>query len=114
MNRTYRELRAGFAATTRFDAPVVAAAPFRGMVENELEQLKERLLWRELQRADSVEANVLLRRAANDAVALAWLTPYPLLLLPELFQEKAWEMQLKARRQARIREQTEKFTVLTE
>lgn len=114
MNTTCRRLKARFAAPTRFDAPAVAAVPFRGMVENDLEQLKERLLWCELQRADSVEANVLLRRAANDAVALAWLTPYPLLLLPELFQEKAREMRVKARRQARIREQTEKFTVLIE
>lgn len=114
MNMTYGRLKTRFAAPTRFEAPVLPAAPFRGTVEHDLDLLKERLLARELQKADGFEANVRLRRAANDAVALAWLTPYPLLLLPVLFEEKVWEARRKAGRQARIRKQTPRFTVLTE
>ena len=51
-----------------------------------MDRLKERLLAAELARTTNLEMNVLLRRAANDAVALVWLTPFPLLLLPALFE----------------------------
>ena len=30
-----------------------------------------------------------MRSAANEAAALAWVTPYPLLVFPTLFEEKA-------------------------
>jgi hypothetical protein len=50
-------------------------------MEAELDRLKDRLLAAELARTTNLEMNVLLRRAANDAVALVWLTPFPLLLL---------------------------------
>jgi hypothetical protein len=114
MNTTYRNLRTRFTVPARFEVPVLPAAPFRGLVENDLDRLKERLLARELQTADGLEVIVRLRRAANDAAALAWLTPYPLLLLPSLFEEMAWEARRKAGRQARIRQQSRRFTVLTE
>lgn len=35
------------------------------------------------------QANSGLRRAANEAAALALVTPFPLLVFPGLFQEKA-------------------------
>ena len=63
-----------FEAETGFAPPVLAAVTFRGTLETELDQLKNRLLARELERTSSLEQNVALRRAANDAVALAWLT----------------------------------------
>lgn len=45
-----------------------------------------------------------IRRAANEAAAMAWTTPYPMLVLPELLKEMArraidWETQ-KGRVQA--------------
>ena len=40
--------------------------------------------------------NVLIRRAANEASAIAWTTPFPLLVLPTLLEEKV----RRARRQA--------------
>lgn len=103
-----------FAAATRFAPPVLAAVPFRGAAETELDQLKNRLLARELARTATLEQNVGLRRAANDAVALVWLTPYPLLLFPALFEEKARAARIKTGRQALIRERSNELLALAE
>lgn len=106
-----------FGPNTRFApaiVPATAALPFRGAAEDELERLKERLLAGELARTTSLEANVLLRRAANEAVSLVWLTPYPTLLLPALFAEKAQAARRQAGRQALIRERSGEFLALTE
>src|ERR1051325_2488150 len=43
-----------------------------------------------------------LRRAADDAASLAWMTPFPLLVLPELFFEKAAEACVRSQRQRQI------------
>jgi hypothetical protein len=43
-----------------------------------------------------------LRRAANDAAALAWATLYPLLVFPVLFEEQTRAALRQAERQARI------------
>lgn len=103
-----------FAPATSFAPPVLAAGPFRGAAETELDQLKNRLLARELERTSTLEQNVGLRRAANDAVALVWLTPYPLLLLPVLFEEKARAARIKTGRQALIRERSNELLTLAE
>lgn len=103
-----------FGAETRFEPPVLVAAAFRGAVETELDQLKNRLLARELARTTTLEQNVGLRRAANDAVALVWLMPYPLLLLPALFEEKARAARLTTGRQALIRERSNELLALAE
>ena len=106
-----------FAENTRFTPPIVATttpAPFRGTLDNELDRLKEKLLATELARTTNLETNVLLRRAANDAVAIVWLTPFPLLLLPALFAEKASAARKAAGRQAIIRGQTEVLFALAE
>ena len=94
-------------AAARYALPVIATA-------TELDLLKNRLLARELARTTTLEQNVGLRRAANDAAALAWLTPYPLLLLPVLFEEKALAARLKTGRQALIRERSNELLALAE
>jgi hypothetical protein len=43
-----------------------------------------------------------LRRAANEAAALAWASIYPLLVFPVLFEEKTQAALRQAERQARI------------
>ena len=48
------------------------------------------------------ELNAPLRRAANDAAALAWATVFPLLVFPVLFEEKTEAALRRAERQARI------------
>jgi hypothetical protein len=104
-----------FGRNTRFDLPVaVAPATFRARLEIELAALKEKLLSAELDRTTSLDTNVRLRRAANEAVALAWLTPYPLLLLPALFEEKACTARRAAERQAQIRKRTSELLALAE
>lgn len=106
-----------FGPNTRFAPAIVTAGParaFRGAVEDELDRLKERLLALELARTTNLEANILLRRAANEAVSLVWLTPYPLLLLPALFAEKAQAARHAAGRQALIRERSSELLALAE
>jgi hypothetical protein len=115
MKTRYNTVPTEFGPNTRFDLPVVTPAPtYRGAVEAELERLKERLLAAELARTVTLETNVLLRRAANEAVALVWLTPFPLLLLPGLFEEKARAARLAVGRQALIRERSNDLLALTE
>jgi hypothetical protein len=79
---------------TRETAPTeVAAATLTGYpafawsVENELERLKNRLLREALSQEPAVWLVAPLRRAANEAAAIAWLEPHPLLVFPELFAE---------------------------
>ena len=106
-----------FEENTRFTPPIVTTttpAAFRGALDIELDRLKEKLLATELARTTNLETNVLLRRAANDAVALVWLTPFPLLLLPALFAEKALAARLAAGRQALIRGRTSDLLALAE
>lgn len=104
-----------FGPNTRFAPPVTTTTPtYRSAVENELERLKERLLADELARTLNLDTNVLLRRAANEAVALVWLTPFPLLLLPALFEEKARVARLSASRQALIRDRSSELLALAE
>ena len=69
---------------------------------NELERLKNQLLADRLESATELEANLPLRRAADEAAALAWVTAYPLLVFPALFDEKAEAAFARAERQAQI------------
>ena len=70
--------------TPRLAQPVVAPIG----EPQELEQLKTQLLDRHLGAVRDVHAHAWLRRAAAEATSLAWSTSYPLLLLPELMDEK--------------------------
>ena len=82
-----------FEPETRFDVPPSAPVPFRGTRETELEQLKNRLLRDALNATTHAQFYAPLRRAANEAAAVAWMTPFPLLVLPVLFEEvaaRAW------------------------
>jgi hypothetical protein len=84
-----------FEPETRFDVAPVSPVPFRGTRETELEEFKNRLLRAALNEAGDAELYAPLRRAATEAAGVAWLTPFPFLFLPALFEEKA----LAARRQ---------------
>jgi hypothetical protein len=103
MNDKNKRLRTRFAPDTHFE---VQALPFRATETTALERLKERLLLQLLQQATGPEQNVLLRRAANDAVSLAWATHYPLLLFPTLLEEKAEAALLQHQRQKQVRQRS--------
>ncbi|HKI69337.1 MAG TPA: hypothetical protein VKA67_07105 [Verrucomicrobiae bacterium] len=97
-----------FGPATRFEVQPLPPAPFRALQENELERLKNRLLKARLAAAPP-RLNAPLRRAANDAAALAWVTAYPTLVFPELFAEKAEEALRQAKLQDRVRERSALF-----
>jgi len=105
MNTTYRRLPTRFAPETRFDVRPAPPVPFRALHETELERLKNRLL-RERLAAAKPELNIPLRRAANEAAAMAWVTNFPLLVFPTLFEEKVGTALFQAARQEYILERS--------
>ena len=103
MNDTTRKVRTRFAPPVRFD---VQTTPFRATQTTELERLKDRLLKNLLDDTTDADQNVLLRRAANDAAALAWVTNFPLLLFPELLAEKVRAALVQRERQTQVRQRS--------
>jgi len=89
MNTRYRRLHAEFGPETRFEITPTPPAPFRAFQETEFERLKTGLVSERLESLWKPELSAEVRRAANEAAALAWLTAYPLLVFPVLFAEKA-------------------------
>ena len=72
----------------------------------ELELLKHRLVLRFLDETPQPEFHVVVIRAAAEAASLAWLTPFPLLVFPGLFEEQvraAWE---RGVRQEQVRQRS--------
>jgi len=102
MNKNQTRVATRFAPETRFELSAGPPLPFRATQENEFERLKSRLLTTQLAGLDKPQLNTPLRRAANEAAALAWVTLYPLLVFPVLFEEKAATAVCQTERQARI------------
>ena len=107
MTKKHQLLTARFAPETRFDIAPVLPGTFRAAQETELERLKNLLLRQTLDELTAPEANGFVRRAANEAAALAWDTRFPLLVFPGLFEEKTTialrqvELQAIVRRRSR-------------
>jgi hypothetical protein len=89
MNEKYRRVPAEFGPETRFEISPTPPAPFRAVQENQFEQLKLALLSERLRPLTRPELIAQVRRVANETAALAWVTPYPLLVFPVLFTEAA-------------------------
>lgn len=53
-----------------------------------LDHLRDRLLAAALQRNATPSLVPAIRQAAHEAAAIAWLQPFPLLVLPGIFEEK--------------------------
>lgn len=105
-----RNLKRRTRRETGFDGHLDTQTPFRATEPTQLERLKERLLQELLaETADDLALNPAYRRAANDALSLAWVTPFPLLFLPVLFQEKAVEARRRAERQRTLLKRTAKW-----
>jgi hypothetical protein len=99
MNDTERRLTALFDPPTRFE---VTSNP-RAVQEAQFEALSTELLRVQLNESTGLETRALLRRAANESAALAWVTPYPTLVFPLLFEEKANQARRQAAKQAQVR-----------
>jgi hypothetical protein len=97
-----KRVRLKFEPVTRFEVRPVPAAPFRGTQETELERLKARLLLELLNGTKEADLYPRLRRAANDAAAVAWTTQFPLLVFPALLEEKAQEARERHNRQQTV------------
>ncbi|MEO6033625.1 MAG: hypothetical protein ABIQ35_00050 [Verrucomicrobiota bacterium] len=103
-----QEAPARFARERRFELAPRLELPVKFAQEEKFEQLKNRLLRRLLDDAVQPELDTPLRRAANDAAALAWTTSFPLLVFPALLEEKAGRasIQLNKQKQVRLRSAT--------
>ncbi|HEV2393381.1 MAG TPA: hypothetical protein VG146_13595 [Verrucomicrobiae bacterium] len=106
MNAKSKRVLTRFAPEVRFEVRAVAGAPFRADAENRFERLKSRLLAERLEELWEPDLNSRVRRAANEAAALAWVTPYPLLVFPLLFEEKAETALAVAARQEQVRQRS--------
>ena len=106
MNKYYRRVPTRFGPETGFEVKPTPPAPFRAREEAELERLKARLLAQRLAGRGQPHYDSHLRGAANEAAALAWVTRYPLLVFPALFDEKADAALLRAVRQEQIRQRS--------
>lgn len=95
-------LKAEFRPELHFEVRPLPAVPFRAAQEDEFERLKNRLLSEKLFANSDPSLNAPVRRAANEAAALAWVSFYPLLVFPVLFEEKVRAALRQASRQTRI------------
>jgi len=102
MNKNRTFVPTEFGPETRFELRASPPVPFRATQETEFERLKDLLLAQQLAYAAAPGLSPPLRRAANEAAALAWVTPFPLLVFPVLFEEKTALAVRQAARQARI------------
>ena len=104
MNKNQTRVTTRFVPETRFELQPGPPAPFQATRETEFERLKRLLLTLQLAELAKPELNTPLRRAANEAAALAWVTSYPLLVFPALFEEKTAAAVRQTEHQARVYE----------
>jgi len=104
MNTNYKRVPARFGPEVRFEVEPLPVAPFRATRENDLERLKNQLVLERLNELLDPQFNSHVRRAANEAAALAWVTPFPLLVFPALFEEKTEAALIRAERQEQVRQ----------
>ena len=102
MRTNYKRVPTRFGPETRFEVKPAPPAPFRAIQQTEFEKLRHQLLSERLELEP--ELNSHLRRAANEAAALAWVTPYPLLVFPALFEEKAQTALVQMEKQEQVRQ----------
>ena len=102
MKNEKHRIPTSFGPDTLFELPATPLLPYRDVQETRFERLKARLLRERLDGTWEPEFNAWLRRAANEASALAWTTAYPLLVFPALFEEKVREATHRVRRQRSV------------
>lgn len=86
-----------------FEEAPLLLTPQRGAREVQLDQLKEQLLEPVLNSIQSAAVVRELRKAANEAAAMAWFTASPILVLPTLLEEKIRSALQWCERQERLR-----------
>jgi hypothetical protein len=104
-NKTQR-IPTRFAPETRFALDPRPGPVPRAAVAEQCGRLRERILNGLLAGAPGETLQLYLRRAVQEAEALAWTTPFPLLLFPVLAEEKAHLARRQAGRQEEIRQRS--------
>ncbi len=97
---------ARFGPETGFEVRPSPAWLARKEQEKKLESLKSRLLEDSMADVWEPEMRRFLSSSANEAAAMAWLTGYPLLVFPGLFEEKAASTLRRMERQVEIRQRS--------
>jgi hypothetical protein len=106
MNENKRQLKARFGPPTRFMVRPEPAPNRFGLPNLELEAFKRRLLAERTKAVRALVPGDALRQAADEATSLACLTPYPLLVLPTLFDELVDAAAARTRKQAEVRQRS--------
>jgi hypothetical protein len=78
------------------------AAPFRALQQDRFERLRAKLVEEKLEALFVASEAGLIQRAANEAAALAWVSPFPLLVFPALFEENYERALLRQERQDQV------------
>jgi hypothetical protein len=105
-NAKYRKVPTRFGPDTRFEVKPVPAALVRAEQHARLAGLKDQLLEERLNEVPDPASEDHFRHAAAEAAALAWVTPYPLLVFPVLFDEKARDAEYRLERQEQVRQRS--------
>jgi len=104
MNRTAHPVPTRFYGDTRFDVRPQHAPLTIEQVQTRFLRLKSRLLKPVLDHATDPALRRQLRLAANEASAVAWTTPFPLLVLPVLLEEKSADVHRYVVRQREVQD----------
>jgi len=96
------EIAAEFEPASRLDSNPASTGRLQARGIDALEELKQRLLQQTASDRTDSATLTCLRRAAEEAASLAWTTAFPLLVMPELFSEKAAEACVRSQRQRDI------------
>lgn len=95
-------------------AQAAAQAEVRWKQDRALARLKDRLLQSWLEETDNPNLRLRLTQAAAEAESLAWTTPFPLLVLPVLAEEKMRSARVQLVRQNHLRDSSRDWLALSE
>jgi hypothetical protein len=101
-NSMTRKLQTYFDPDTEFEASLIAGDNLKQTFAG----LQDALVTETLDETETLALHAPLKQAANEAAGLAWTTPFPLLVFPALFTEKAITVRQRADRAQRIKAQT--------
>jgi hypothetical protein len=78
-------------------------------LEVRFQELHNRLVLHLVQEVQNPSLRSNLQQAASEAASLAWTTPYPLLVIPILLEEKALAARLRTVRQSQIQTRSQEI-----
>ena len=102
MKAKFRRVPAYYAPESRFELDPLPPALLRAVQEAQFAQLKDQLLRERLETVPDAKLSRDVSLAAGEAAALAWVTPFPLLVFPILFAEKAQTALARAAKQEEV------------